>query len=264
MKMTPSGFRTLKGQNPIPTLTATDTPTARLIDAAGIPLILVGDSLGMTVLGFDSTLSVTLDHMLHHTAAVSRGVQNALVVADMPFMTYQVNEDEAVRNAGRFLQEAGADAVKIEGGAERATLVQRLVGNGIPVMAHIGLTPQSVKELGYKVQGRGESAAEKMKTDAQVLAQAGAFAIVLEACPAPLARTITDLIPIPTIGIGAGGGCDGQILVLHDMLGLFTEFTPKFVKVYAQLGEHMTQAFRQYAEEVRTRAFPAAEHTYPD
>ncbi|MCC5844743.1 MAG: 3-methyl-2-oxobutanoate hydroxymethyltransferase [Verrucomicrobia bacterium] len=264
MKMTPAAFRALKGKEPIPTLTASDTPTARLVDAAGIPLILVGDSLGMTVLGFDSTLSVTLDHMLHHTAAVARGVKNALVVADMPFMTYQVNDDEAVRNAGRFLQEAGADAVKLEGGAERAGLVKRLVQNGIPVMAHIGLTPQSVKELGYKVQGRGDAAAEKMKNDAKALAEAGAFAIVLEACPAPLAQAITESVPVPTIGIGAGAGCDGQILVLNDMLGIFTEFTPKFVKVYARLGEQMRQAFEQYAQDVRTRAFPAPEHTYKD
>jgi 3-methyl-2-oxobutanoate hydroxymethyltransferase len=264
MKMTPAAFRALKGKEPLPTLTATDTATARLVDAAGIPLILVGDSLGMTVLGFDSTLSVTLDHMLHHTAAVARGVQNALVVADMPFMTYQVNDDEAVRNAGRFLQEAGADAVKLEGGAERAGLVKRLVQNGIPVMAHIGLTPQSVKELGYKVQGRGNDAAEKMKTDAKALAEAGAFAIVLEACPAPLAQAITESVPVPTIGIGAGGGCDGQILVLHDMLGMFSDFTPKFVKVYAQLGEQMRQAFEQYAQDVRAHAFPAPEHTYKD
>lgn len=264
MKISPACFRALKGKEPIPTLTATDTATARLVDAAGIPLILVGDSLGMTVLGFESTLSVTLDHMLHHTAAVVRGVQNALVVADMPFMTYQVNDDEAVRNAGRFLQEAGADAVKLEGGAERAGLVKRLVQNGIPVMAHIGLTPQSVKELGYKVQGRGEAAAEKMKNDARALAEAGAFAIVLEACPAPLAESITQSVPVPTIGIGAGAGCDGQILVLHDMLGMFSEFTPKFVKVYAQLGEHMRRAFEQYAQEVRSRAFPDPGHTYKD
>lgn len=262
MKMTPSRLRALKGKEPIPALTASDTANARLVDAAGIPLILVGDSLGMTVLGFETTLSVTLDHMLHHTAAVARGVQNALVVADMPFMTYQVNDDEAVRNAGRFLQEAGADAVKLEGGAERAGLVRRLVQNGIPVMAHIGLTPQSVKELGYKVQGRETAAAEKMKSDAKALADAGAFALVLEACPAALAESITTAIPIPTIGIGAGAGCDGQILVLHDMLGMFSGFTPKFVKKYADIGEQMQTAFHEYAEEVRTRTFPAPKHTY--
>lgn len=262
VKITPGHFKTLKGKEPIPTLTACDTASARLIDQAGIPLILVGDSLGMTVLGFDSTLSVTLDHMLHHTAAVVRGVSRALVVADMPFMSYQVNDDEAVRNAGRFLQEAGADAVKLEGGSERAPLVKRLVQNGIPVMGHIGLTPQSVKELGYKVQGREPAAAEKMKADARALAQAGAFALVLEACPAPLADAITRDIPIPTIGIGAGAGCDGQILVLHDMLGMFSDFTPKFVKVYANIGDQMQTAFITYAEEVRTRTFPAPEHTY--
>jgi 3-methyl-2-oxobutanoate hydroxymethyltransferase len=262
MKMTPSKFRTLKGKEPIPTLTASDTATARIVDTAGIPLILVGDSLGMTVLGFNSTLSVTLDHMLHHTAAVLRGVKNAMVIADMPFMTYQVNDDEAVRNAGRFLQEAGADGVKIEGGAERAGLVRRLIQNGIPVMAHIGLTPQSVKQLGYKVQGREEAGAEKMLADAKALAEAGAFAIVLEACPAALAERITASVPIPTIGIGAGAGCDGQILVLHDMLGMFPDFTPKFVKVYAKLGEEIQKAVGRYAEDVRTRAFPAEEHTY--
>ena len=261
MKTTPNRIRALKNHARIPALTAYDHATAKLVDAAGIPLILVGDSLGMTVLGFSSTLPVSMEHMLHHTAAVARGVENALVVADMPFLSYQVNEDEAVRNAGRFLQEAGADAVKLEGGAERAGLISRLVQNGIPVMGHIGLTPQSVKELGYKVQGRGPAGA-KMLADAKALADAGVFAIVLEACPATLARDITASVSVPTIGIGAGKECDGQILVLHDMLGMFSDFTPKFVKVYAQVGEEMKKAFAQYAEEVREGEFPGPEHCY--
>jgi len=262
MKMTISKFRALKGKERIPTLTAYDASSARLVDKAGLPLILVGDSLGMTVLGFDSTLPVTLNHLLHHTAAVSRGVKNALVVADMPFMSYQVNDDEAVRNAGRFLQEAGADAVKLEGGAERARLIRRLVNNGIPVMGHIGLTPQSVKELGYKVQGRGEAAAAKLKADALALAEAGVFSLVLEAVPAPLATEITCCLPVPTIGIGAGAGCDGQILVYHDLLGLFPDFTPKFVKQYAQLGQIIHSAFREYADDVRIGRFPTSDHSY--
>lgn len=262
MKMTAATFRALKGKERIPTLTAYDAGTARLVDEAGIPLILVGDSLGMTVLGFDSTLPVTLDHMLHHTAAVTRGAKNALVVADMPFLTYQVNDDEAVRNAGRFLQEAGADAVKLEGGAERAGLIRRLVNNGIPVMGHIGLTPQSVKGLGYKVQGRGEAAAAKLLADANALAEAGVFSLVLEAVPARLAADITAAVPVPTIGIGAGSGCDGQILVFHDLVGLFPDFTPKFVKQYARLGETLHAAFRDYADDVRGGRFPGPEHSY--
>ena len=261
MKITPNRIRSLKNKERIPALTAADAASGRLLDEAGIPLILVGDSLGMTVLGYSSTLPVTLEQMLHHTAAVVRGVKNAMVVADMPFLTYQVNDDEAVRNAGRFLQEAGADAVKLEGGAERGALIRRMVLNGIPVMGHIGLTPQSVKELGYAVQGRGAGGV-KMIADAKALEEAGVFALVLEACPAPLAAEITATVSIPTIGIGAGAGCDGQILVLNDMLGLFSEFRPKFVKVYAELGEHMRQAFTAYASDVREGRFPGKEHGY--
>lgn len=261
MKITPSHIQKMKGREKIPAITAYDYTSAKLVDAAGLPLILVGDSLGMTVLGHPTTLPVTLDNMLHHTAAVVRGVENALVVADMPFLTYQVNDDEAVRNAGRFLQETGADAVKLEGGAERAPLIRRLVQNGIPVMGHIGLTPQSVKSLGYAVQGRGAAGA-KLRDDAQALSDAGVFSLVLEACPAALAADITAAIPVPTIGIGAGAACDGQILVMHDMLGLFTDFTPKFVKRYANLGEDMRQAFQTYAGEVRTGHFPGPEHQY--
>ncbi len=262
MKWTPARIRAQKGKERIPALTAYDVSTARLVDRAGIPILLVGDSLGMTVLGHPTTLPVTLADMLHHTAAVARGVESALVVADMPFLTYQISADEALRNAGRFLQEARADAVKIEGGRERGDTVRRLVSNGIPVMGHIGLTPQSVKEMGYKVQGRGAAEAQKLLDDAKALEEAGAFAIVLEACPATLAAEITAAVRIPTIGIGAGPGCDGQILVLHDMLGMFPDFTPKFVKVYAELGALMSQAFETYAQDVREGSFPGPEHSY--
>lgn len=261
MKTTPKHIRSLKNKARIPALTAADCPTARLLDEAGIPLILVGDSLGNTVLGYENTLPVTLDQMLHHTAAVVRGVKNAMVVADMPFLTYQVNDDEAVRNAGRFLQEAGADAVKLEGGVERAALIRRLVSNGIPVMGHIGLTPQSVKALGYAVQGRGAEGA-RMIADAQALEDAGVFCLVLEACPAPLAREITETLSIPTIGIGAGAECDGQILVVNDLLGITPEPRPKFVKAYAQLAEEMKRAFGEYAEDVREGRFQTEDHTY--
>lgn len=262
MKLTISAFSALKGAGPIPTLTAADFTSARLVQAAGIPLILVGDSLGMTVLGHSSTLPVTLDDMLRHTAAVVRGAPDTLIVADLPFLSYQVNDDEALRNAGRFLAEAGADAVKLEGGADRIPLIRRLVRNGIPVMGHIGLTPQSVKSLGYKVQGRSQAAAQTLREDARALADAGAFALVLEAVPAPLAAEITADLPIPTIGIGAGPGCDGQILVFHDVLGLYDTLTPKFVKQYAHLTPVITDALRSYADEVRTHTFPAPEHTY--
>ena len=262
MKWTTARIRAQKGKSRIPALTAYDYSTAKLVDQAGIPLILVGDSLGMTVLGHPTTLPVTLEDMLHHTAAVVRGTREALVVADMPFLTYQINPEEALRNAGRLLQEAQADAVKIEGGRERIQTVQRMVENGIPVMGHIGLTPQSVKSMGYTVQGRTPPEAEKLLEDAKALEEAGVFALVLEACPVELARQITETVSMPTIGIGAGPDCDGQILVIQDMLGMFPDFRPKFVKAYAQVGEVMSRAFAEFAEEVKEGEFPAGEHTY--
>jgi 3-methyl-2-oxobutanoate hydroxymethyltransferase len=244
-------------------LTAYDFTTARIMDGAGIPLILVGDSLGMTMLGYANTLPVTLDHMIHHTAAVSRGVANALVVADMPFMTYQVSDEQALTNAGRLLQEGGADAVKIEGGGSRVSRVARLTECGIPVLAHIGLTPQSVNQVGgFRLQGKSADDARRLLDDAVALAEAGAFAIVLECVPAPLARAITEAVPIPTIGIGAGPSCDGQILVYHDMLGLNDAFQPTFVKRYAALADSMRQAFSAYAEEVASGVFPAAAQSF--
>lgn len=252
-----------KGQGRIAALTAYDYTTARWVDAAGIPVILVGDSLGMTMLGYESTIPVTVEEMVHHTKAVVRGVNSALVVADMPFLSYQVTLDQAVANAGRLIKEAGADAVKIEGGAFRAETVRHLIANGIPVMGHIGLTPQSVRAFGgYKVQGRTDAASASLKTDAIALAEAGVFSLVLEAMPAEVAGEITESIAVPTIGIGAGPKCDGQVLVVHDMLGLSGEFDPKFIKRYAELGETMLDAFSTYKADVERGAFPAAEHSY--
>jgi 3-methyl-2-oxobutanoate hydroxymethyltransferase len=260
---TTAKIRGTKGVQKLACLTAYDTTTARLIDQSGLPLILVGDSLGMAMLGFANTLPVTLDHMVHHTAAVSRGVSQAMVVADMPFMTYQISDEQALANAGRLIQEGGADAVKIEGGGSRVSRVERLTECGIPVLAHIGLTPQSVHQFGgFKVQGRRDDDARRLLDDAVALAEAGAFAIVLECVPAPLARTITEAVPIPTIGIGAGPFCDGQILVYHDMLGLLDAFQPTFVKRYAALADAMRQAFAAYAGEVANGVFPAAEHSF--
>lgn len=255
-------IRALKGQKPIPCLTACDFASATIADAAGIPLLLVGDSLGNTVLGYKSTLPVTLDQMLHHTAAVVRGTTSAMVVADMPFMSYQISTEEALRNAGRFLKEAGADAVKIEGGTIRTELVQLLTTNGIPVMGHIGLTPQSINTLGgYKVQGRNRSEYDQLLEDAVALAEAGAFSIVVECVPPELGAAITAAIPIPVIGIGAGPACDGQVLVLHDILGM-TNSPPRFVKVYANLAQEMKSAFENYIADVESGSFPAAEHCY--
>jgi 3-methyl-2-oxobutanoate hydroxymethyltransferase len=255
--------RQSKGSRKLACLTAYDATTARLVDAAGIPLILVGDSLAMTMLGYPNTVAATMAHMLHHTAAVTRAVRNALVVADMPFMSYRVSLEQGLTNAARFLQEAAADAVKIEGGAERADLVRALAANGIPVLGHIGLTPQSVLETGgFRVQGREAEDAERLRADARVLAEAGVFAIVLECIPATLAGTITRDISVPTIGIGAGPECDGQILVTHDMLGLWEEFQPRFVKRYARLADDMRAAFESYQKEVSEGRFPGAEHCY--
>ncbi|CAI7988885.1 3-methyl-2-oxobutanoate hydroxymethyltransferase [Geodia barretti] len=244
-------------------LTAYDYCLARILDESGIDILLVGDSLGSVVQGHDSTLPVTVDDVIYHTKAVVRGRRRALVVSDMPFMTFQLGVDEAKRNAGRLVQEGGAESVKLEGGVTQAATIEGLVKMGVPVMGHVGLTPQSVHQFGgYRIQGRGEADARAILDDAMAVEQAGAFAVVLEGMPVQLAREITQRVSIPTIGIGAGMHCDGQILVVHDMLGLFDDFTPKFVKRYANLKETIGGAVRSYMEEVRTEAFPAEEHTF--
>jgi 3-methyl-2-oxobutanoate hydroxymethyltransferase len=246
----------------ISVLTAYDYPTAAALDQAGIDAILVGDSLAMVVLGYDTTLPVTMDEMIHHSRAVARGARSAMLIGDMPFMSYQVSTGDAVRNAGRFLQEGGMDAVKLEGGRERIEAVRAIVDAGIPVMGHLGLTPQAVHQLGgFRPQGRTADAGLKLYEDAMLLEEAGCFALVLESIPARLAEYISRRLAIPTIGIGAGAGCDGQVLVTHDLLGLFDRFTPKFVKKYADLHAVMQQAFDQYISEVNAREFPAQEHT---
>ncbi len=264
MRLTISHVKEMKQRGEkIPMLTAYDYPTARLLDAAGIPLLLVGDSLGMVVLGYDSTVPVTMDDMLHHVKAVVRGSQRALVVGDMPFMSYQASSDEALRNAGRFLKEGGCQTVKLEGGERVAETVRRIVESGVPVMGHIGLTPQSVNQLGgYKVQGKTPRAAVQLIRDAHALEQAGCFALVLESVPAPLAKAITHRLSIPTIGIGAGPDCDGQVQVVSDMLGLFTDFVPKHTKQYARLADIIQKAVAEYAAEVRAGAFPTLKESY--
>jgi len=247
----------------IPMLTAYDYSTAKLLDEAGIPLILVGDSLGTVMLGYDTTIPVTMDEMLHHTRAVVRGARNALIVGDMPFMTYHTGVTDALKNAGRFLQEGGCQAVKLEGGVTVAETVRRLVECGIPVMGHIGLTPQSVNQLsGHKVQGKTPAAAARLLADARALDEAGAFAIVLECVPAPLAKLITEKVSVPTIGIGAGKDCDGQVQVIHDALGLFTDFVPRHAKQYARLGEIIKEAAASYIQEVQGGAFPTKKHSF--
>ena len=261
-KITPRAITAMKGVAKIACLTAYDYQTARLLDAAGIPLILVGDSLGTTLLGYDNTLPVTLLDMLRHTAAVVRGVQRAVVVVDMPFMSYQASVEQTLRNCGRAIQKTGCQAVKIEGGAFRAPTIDALVQNGIPVLGHIGLTPQSVKVLGTRVQGRGDEAARQLIADAQAVEAAGAFAVVLEAVPADLGAQVSAAVQIPVIGIGAGPGCDGQILVINDMLGLSGDFRPKFVKVYADLGKQISAAAAAYKADVEASAFPGPEHAY--
>lgn len=243
-------------------LTAYDYPSALLLDQAGIDAILVGDSLGMVVLGYENTLAVTMEDMLHHCKAVARGAKNALLIGDMPFMSYQVTPAEGVRNAGRFLQEAGMDAVKLEGGRERLETIKAIHAAGIPVMGHIGLTPQSIHLLGgFKLQGKTAQAAQRVLEDALLLQDAGCFSLVLEAVPANLAAYITDRLDIPTIGIGAGAGCDGQVLVFHDLLGLFDRFTPRFARRYTNLSAHIAQAVQAYCADVRSRAFPGSEHS---
>jgi len=253
-----------KGEK-ISMLTAYDAPTARLEDDAGVEVILVGDSLGQVVLGYASTLPVTMEDMIHHTRAVMRARPRALVVADMPFMSFQVSPQDALRNAGRLIKEGGAEAVKLEGGEEVVAQIQAIVGAGIPCMGHLGLTPQSVLRFGgYKVQARGAAAAEDLRRSAKALETAGCFAIVLEAIPWTLAQEVTAEVGIPTIGIGAGSHCDGQVLVAHDLLGIFEEFTPKFVKRYAELGRDMRNAFACYVDEVKKGVFPDMDRSYGD
>lgn len=262
-KVTTLSFRQKKAKGePITMLTAYDFATARAIDAAGLDSILVGDSLGMVVLGYDNTLPVTMDEMLHHCRAVARGATTALLIGDMPFLSYQVSVEDAVRNAGRFLQEGGMDAVKLEGGRERRAAVEAIVGAGMPVMGHLGLTPQSVHQLGgFRPQARQASGAVRLLEDAVILQEAGCFGLVLESIPARLAEAVSRRLEIPTIGIGAGLGCDGQVLVTHDLLGLFDRFTPKFVKKYADLHAVMAGAFDAYKADVEARAFPGPEHS---
>lgn len=252
-----------KNKEKITMLTAYDYSTAKLIDESGINAILVGDSLGMVVLGYEDTLSVTMEDMIHHTAAVARGAKNALVVSDMPFMSYQTSVYDAVYNAGRLMKEGRANVVKLEGGVEIADKIKAIVNASIPVMAHLGLTPQSVNAFGgYKVQGKDDKAAQNLLDAARAVEEAGAFAVVLECVPAKLAEVISKSISIPTIGIGAGAGCDGQVLVYQDMLGMFSDFTPKFVKKYGNIGESMKEAFKGYINEVKSGAFPKKEHSF--
>lgn len=263
MKWTATKIKALKGKQKIAILTAYDALTASLVDGVDIPAVLVGDSLGMTVLGYETTLPVSMEEMLHHTAAVSRGVEHALVIADMPFMSYQPSIELGLKNAGRFIKEAHADAVKVEGGALRSSLIEALVSNGVPVLGHIGLTPQSIKEMGgYKVQGKTSEQARQLMDDAMAVEQAGAFALVLECVPAELGEMISNALSIPTIGIGAGAGCDGQVLVITDLLGISGKSVPKFVKKYVDLNPIIVQALTAYKTEVESGAFPADEQTY--
>lgn len=262
-KITTLSFQQKKARGePITMLTGYDYPTALALDQAGVDSILVGDSLGMVVLGYENTLPVTMEEMLHHCRAVARGAKNALLIGDMPFMSYQVSVEQATRNAGRFLQQGGMDAVKLEGGRERVEAIRAIVAAGIPVMGHLGLTPQSVHQLGgFRAQGKSAPAARRLLEDALLLQEAGCFSLVLESIPARLGDYLSRQLSIPTIGIGAGAGCDGQVLVTHDLLGLFERFTPKFVKQYAQLHAEMQRAFAEYLAEVQSRQFPATEHT---
>lgn len=263
MKWTSGKIRNLKGKQKIAVVTAYDALTASMVDAAGLPMVLVGDSLGMTVLGYETTLPVSMDEMVHHTAAVSRGVKSALVVADLPFMSYQPSLAMGLENAGRFLKEASADAVKVEGGVVRAELIAALVENGIPVVGHVGLTPQSVKQTGYAVQGKTSEQARQLLDDAMAVEQAGAFAMVLECVPAELGEMISKSLSIPTIGIGAGAGCDGQVLVFTDLLGMSgSSKHPKFVKQYVELHSQMVDALSSYKQEVEEGLFPSKTQEY--
>ena len=262
-KVTTLTLRGKKARGEIITmLTAYEYATALAIDRAGIDSILVGDSLGMVVLGYETTLPVTMDDMIHHCKAVARGAQYALLIGDMPFMSYQASVEDAVRNAGRFLQEGGMDGVKLEGGRERLPAIEAIVGAGIPVQGHLGLTPQSVHQLGgFRAQGKTAPAARRLVEDAMMLQEAGCFSLVLETIPARLARLVSERLEIPTIGIGAGVGCDGQVLVTHDLLGLFDRFTPRFVKKYADLHNEMAQAFAAYKTDVEAGVFPTEGHS---
>ena len=262
-KITTKAFQLKKERGePISMLTAYDYPTALIMDRVGIDSILVGDSLGMVVLGYENTLRVTMEEMLHHSRAVARGAQFALLIGDMPFMSYQVSTEEAVRNAGRFLQEGGMDAIKLEGGRERAEVIRAIISAGIPVMGHIGLTPQSVNLFGgFRAQGKTASAAKLLLEDALILQEAGCFSLVLESVPGRLAELISEKLDIPTIGIGAGRGCDGQVLVTHDLLGLFDRFTPKFVRKYADFSNEMEDAFTNFISDINNGNFPTSEHT---
>lgn len=252
-----------KNKEKITMLTAYDYSMAKLIDESGINGILVGDSLGMVCLGYEDTLSVTMEDIIHHTKAVARGTKNALIVADMPFMSYQTSVYDAVKNAGRLIKEGRANCVKLEGGFEVCDKIEAIVKASIPVMAHIGLTPQSINSFGgFKVQGKDEEAARRLIKEAKAIEEAGAFAVVLECVPEKLSKIITDSINIPTIGIGAGVNCDGQILVYQDMLGLFSDFTPKFVKKYANIGDEMKKAFSSYIDEVKDSVFPEEKHSF--
>lgn len=264
MKNTVTTFQQSKEQGKkISMLTAYDYSTAKLMDESGINAILVGDSLGNVVLGYEDTISVTVDDMIHHGRAVARGAKNAMVVIDMPFMSYQTSVYDAVVNAGRLMKEGRANAVKLEGGTEVCEQIKAITNAGIPVMAHLGLTPQSINAFGgYKVQGKSAEDAQKLLDDAKAVEKAGAFALVLECVPAKLAELISKTIKIPTIGIGAGAGCDGQVLVYQDMLGMYSDFTPKFVKKYADLGSIMKEAFKNYIDDLDNGSFPQQEHTY--
>jgi 3-methyl-2-oxobutanoate hydroxymethyltransferase len=247
----------------IPMLTAYDYVTAKMVDEAGVPLILVGDSLGMVMLGYESTIPVTMEEMIHHTKAVVRGAKKALIIGDMPFMTYHISASDALHNAARFIQEGGAQVVKLEGGEVVAEQVRRLVGCGIPVMGHIGLTPQYIHQLGgFKARGKAVEEAKKLLSDARILEEAGAFTIVLECTPAPLSKLITKKLTIPTIGIGAGPDCDGQVQVISDMLGLYTEFVPRHAKQYARLAGEIKTAVSSYISEVKSLSFPTMEQSY--
>lgn len=264
MKNTVQTFKEAKNNHTkLAMLTAYDYSTAKLQDEAGIHGILVGDSLGNVILGYEDTISVTMEDMIHHGAAVARGAKNALVVVDMPFMSYQTSVYDAVVNAGRLMKEGRANAVKLEGGVSVCPQIKAITDAGIPVMAHLGLTPQSINAFGgFKVQGKNEAAARKLIDDAKAVEEAGAFALVLECVPAKLAKIISEQLTIPTIGIGAGVGCDGQILVYQDMLGMFSDYTPKFVKRFAEVGSVMKEAFANYIKEVQAETYPAEEHTF--
>ena len=264
MKTTIADFAQMKsGGEKITMVTAYDYSTAKIVDASGINSILVGDSLGMVMLGYPDTVSVTMEDMIHHCSAVVRGTENALVVCDMPFMSYQTSVYDAVTNAGRLMKEARAGAVKLEGGAEFSECIRAIVNASIPVCGHIGMTPQSVNTLGgFKVQGKTFESAKKLIADAIALEEAGVFAIVLECVPTRLATLISELVKVPTIGIGAGDGCDGQVLVYQDIMAMYSDFSPKFAKQYAKVGDIMRAALKDYSDEVKTGKFPTAEHSF--